>query len=67
MKTLNQHIKESLQSKAIYNESILDDEEDIISSASLQSLEISLVFDGRKQSSFISKFCNNLISLQYTS
>ena len=33
MKTLNQYIKESLQSKAIYNESILDDEEDLISSA----------------------------------
>ena len=30
MKTLNQHIKESLQ---IYNESILDDEEDLIRSA----------------------------------
>ena len=39
MKTLNQYIKESLLCKAIYNESILDDEEDLINNSSIEIIE----------------------------
>ena len=39
MKTLNQYIKESLRSKAIYNESILDDEEDLINNSSIEIIK----------------------------
>ena len=39
MKTLNQFIKESLLCKAIYNESILDDEEDLINNSHIEIIE----------------------------
>ena len=39
MKTLNLYIKESLQCKAIYNESLLDDEEDLINNSSIEIIE----------------------------
>ena len=39
MKTLNRFIKESLQCKAIYNESLLDDEEDLINNSSIEIIE----------------------------
>ena len=39
MKTLNQYIKESLLCKAIYNESILDDEDDLINNSSIEIIK----------------------------